>query len=393
MLTGGRKTESSEVMLVAHMNSWSVSVNIVRMESGLRPRILWSRTRQCAVRFRTYQIREREAELIEIFEELMLVARSAKSVVPTRAMIFLGDPWVHSEYRVIESNSKTPKQVTKKVLDELLAKDYKALLRSIDTQFAGHEPVELLDRKTIELSLNGYPVPHVRRVMAQSVSCTTLWSVASARFLSEIRHVVRTTVPSAACEVHSIASALVMTTDSLAPEHSALVVHVGGMTTELFIRTGRGLRARASVPGGAHELLKTFAARAGGNTLDDISSLMRLSRQKLLADSVIRSIEQAERESASAWQKTVERSYSKLIAHGAFPEAVFVVAPALVDTMIRKALSQSVYMKELHGSHPPILSFLRDILPGYIIVEDDQLDTGSLVCVYAAAHMHVAHTS
>lgn len=368
------KKKSSRIVLVIDVTSWSLGASIIQMRSDSRPAVLWHKRHLLGSHID--KIESSGFYELEIARELPHLAREAlraKKGVIDDVVCFIGEPWVHGQSRVVSTSRKTSFPVTKKFLDELMEKDFRLLIQDLDKKYEKHEPLSLLDRKTLWLALNGYVVQSYLGKRVERVDIGTYWSVVPEYIHMQIRELLAPIFHRAEISMHSLGYATAVVSSSLLSDQTYALVLVGGLVTEISIMEKHELAHTISVPIGAHSIFQTLGAAFGCRTYQEVSSLLHMYQDKVLSEKDMEKITNVLRDSGRVWLRQVEKAIGGVLARGTLPATFCYAGPHVLEQILMGLLSESVYL-DIGSSKPSILSLGRDIAPGYVIHEPGHTD-------------------
>ncbi len=257
-----------ETILVVEMNSGGVAGAFFVREKGVAPLVLDTARREFPRRDVSDSARMKD-DLMNALDGVIMELQKAFPGKPHRTYVILGAPWSSAELRTVEYQSEHDFRFTEKLGMKIISAEMKKLSK-------GDVSRTIMDHRTTEVLLNGYPVESPNGKLCRSAEVRCLFSFASAQFLSSIRDRVHRTYPSTLVFSSCMMSDFITIRD-LSPEiRDMIILHVDAEITEVLLVGNGRLAGTATFPIGEQTLVRKAAEmmRKGVIETDSIFSLM-----------------------------------------------------------------------------------------------------------------------
>ncbi len=187
-------------------------------------------------------------------------------------------PWISSQKRIIHYEHKKPFEVTKKLVESCIEKEIESSF-STNLDFKHHGNVTLVERRTVDMYLNGYSSLKPYGKQANTMDIHSLSSVMSETTKQAFEHIVERVFSR---KVHFFSNTFVsyQTVRTILPhEDSCIVLDISGELSEIFVIVDDHLKHIASFASGMNSIVRDVASRLHMG-YQKAFSLVRLSHQE-----------------------------------------------------------------------------------------------------------------
>lgn len=299
---------------------------------------------------------------------------------PGKALVVIGEPWVHTLFRRVTHKRKTEFSLTQSIVQDIVKRDFKTVaLHQYGYDQAMHtDPVEPYVHT---VSIGGYPVSEWKHKKTHDVRIDYMGYFFDRSIINLMHQVIHeklrvrllaiTSAPVHYFLIHYWKQYNQSTQLIIHPSGS--VTHMIQMKNGLFIESG-------TLPVGLHTMYQKMA-RILGISIHEVATLARMYQQKILQDSVQKKFLKAFQKSFFAWEQEFQSFCTHAVTQGAVIEQVVWVGG--MQDQIMHFVMQSV--KDDHGSFPIIFgnthvgfthsaSFLQSQHQGGMITAMDDVD-------------------
>ena len=336
-----RTIKKEKLSLVIDIGSASVSAALVDFSGDNKPKILLAEIREIALDH-DLNFERFEKAMLSAFDASVSAIFHAKKPVPEEAHIFLASPWYAAQTRVIKSDKHTPFTVTSKLLKELTDKETKAFE---STELAKYEQAgasaRILERKTIDIKLNGYTTADPVGKRATELSMNLFISMSPESVLSRIEESLEKHFRISRVHFSSfLFSSFVVVRDLFISESDFLLLDIGGEVTDISIIKKGALVESASFPLGRNFLMRRLGVFGAERTPASMLSLyLRGTLEPAFASKVGTVLDEAK----AQWLATFQKALFELSNDLLIPEKIFLMVDGDVSEWFVKAMEKEEF--------------------------------------------------
>ena len=245
-------------------------------------------------------------------------------------------PWQASESLVVNIKGGNPTVVTLDLLEKVIKEQ--AVRFEKDPSFE-HEPVEVVEKRIIDVSLNGYHVNYMYQKAATELSFTIFLSSVPKRILRELRSALGKSFHLKNIFAHSFTlTNFAVIRDMFGSTSNFLFIDVTGEATEVSLVKKGVLLKTASFPLGRNFIIRKIA-EAFSVTPNIARSLISLYSKEAIHEDFKskfkKALEEARRDWVEVWRNTTVGISDGLI----LPETVFLTIDKDVEKIFSDWLS------------------------------------------------------
>lgn len=175
--------------------------------------------------------------------------------------INVGPPWMSAQKRSISYKKKTPFVLTQERADALIQKELEEQF-SKNTDFKDHQ-VELIDRKTIDVHANGYPVRNPIGKTMSDVTMYSLTSVMSKDTKQSFQNIIEEVFHRQATMTSNTFINYEATRRFLPDTNNAIILDISGEISEISVIKHDHLEHLGTIPTGIHGIVRDLRDTLG----------------------------------------------------------------------------------------------------------------------------------
>ncbi|MEK7614662.1 MAG: hypothetical protein AAB428_03285 [Patescibacteria group bacterium] len=296
------------------------------------------------------------------FENLLKNISKATGVVAERlsqktetrnflmAYAVLASPWHASRTKIITLKKDKPFVFTKKIQDEILAKEMAFFKNEISAKNSDtpHE-FSAIESNIINISLNGYNTSAPFDKEVNEASLVIYLTVSQKRVLGAIDDKIKTFFPRTDVSFHSFPLAYFVAIRDIFPQkNDFLTVDVSGEITDVSLARGGILIETHSFPLGRNFFFRR-AALTTGKTLDQAMSLHAMFTENVLSKKDKDEFAKAISEAKAEWLWSFRKAIADLSGNLYTPGEIFLTADNDISNLFTSWISEEEFSQ--HSSH------------------------------------------
>ncbi|MEK7129204.1 MAG: hypothetical protein AAB858_02540, partial [Patescibacteria group bacterium] len=258
---------------------------------------------------------------------------------PERVHCFLASPWYASQIRTVHMRKERDFVFTKEIFDDLVAREIKRFKEAEISKLQNPKaPVVFIENKVVNIKLNGYHVDNPVGKYAREVELSLFFGIAPQRAVKSITDCLNKIIPETEIIFHSfLLPFFAVMRDLFLDTADFLLVDVGGEVTDVSLVRGHIIGGTVSFPLGKNFLLRS-ASSALKKNINETHSLLRLSLEGKLEDSIEREMKTALFPARAIWLRSFHESIEEVNKMLLLPDRIFLTADTdtvkwFVDTM------------------------------------------------------------
>lgn len=272
------KKERAGERFVAIFDIASASVGgaFVRLDGGKMPEIIFTTREdipfQEKVRFSRF-LESMRKTLESVFVSMQ---KAGGGVAIEASFCILSSPWYASQTRLIQYDRPEPFIVTKKGIEKLLEKEIELFKESkvFQRARANDEPPVIIESKSIQVKLNGYPVTKPIGKQTRLLEIALYLSVTPQNIHTTIKNSIMKFWSAPVVHFSSFSfTAFDTIRDLFSQEESFLFMDISGEVTDLSLARGGVLLESISFPSGKHMLIRSLIEKLGTTPTAAISDM------------------------------------------------------------------------------------------------------------------------
>ena len=262
---------------------------------------------------------------LSTFGELAGLAHKYSGNEIAEIYINIASPWVSSQKRIVHFEKGKEFIFTKEIADSIIEKELKESLKRTH-DFREQGDLAIIERRTVDVFLNGYSAKNPYGVLTQDVDIHSLISVMSKTTKDAFSHVVEKAFhqePTYFSNIFMNYEAIV----SLFPhENNITVMDVSGEMTEISLIVDDHLRKVGTIPVGSRAVVQHL-----GENLNipfvKAESLIQMYNENHLDEQYRQTIEKVMKESFYVWFKPLYSFLDEVSMEYLIPETISLLTP------------------------------------------------------------------
>ena len=258
--------------------------------------------------------------------------------------VVISSPWNASETKTLSVKFKDATIVTEVMIRELLSKEETAFEERYGSDSEGVPMHSVLERKILEIRLNGYPTarPYGKKVGALEIRMLT--SIMMSGTLEKIKRTISNRFPESQPRFHTFLAVAFTSTRDLFPEiENFLVVQVGGEVSDIAIMKRGSITEIASTPSGHNSLLRAFGKICSDHPNCTLEGLLKIHREVGIQTTDQKEVEAAILETKRLWLEHFNFALFNFFEETFLPKVVFLFEErpytSLFEDFLREAES------------------------------------------------------
>lgn len=242
-------------------------------------------------------------DTVKHLDQIITKIRKADHHQPDYIQVILASPWYSSQTRTIIFNKDTAFLCTQKMVDDLIEKEIKHILKNEKGSFGEYGKDSFIVEKQIsQIRLNGYDTSAPYGKKAKSLELFLTITIAPKPILDRFKEVISrgygdrkigfTTSPFAT---------YVALRDTMIIEKECVVIDVGEEVTDVAFIKGDIMLYQHSFPVGTYALYRTLS-KNGSHTYNEAAAMLESFRHKKLSTQSSKSVNDAIAAYTKEWQ-------------------------------------------------------------------------------------------
>ena len=337
----GKKKKGEKIIALFDIGSASVGAGLAIVGRDAKPTIVYQT--RTPIQFQENMEFERFVDITiaalskathtlitEGFRHLTFTKHGTRSI--DSICVSFASPWYVSQVKVVEHTYDTPQEITRQHITDILQKEEAAFLNSKLSQYAEQteEKPEIIDRRVIGITLNGYSVDAPYGKKATTCTVTMLLSAISERVHTQVAHVLDSAFHNTPV-VYDTFGLIAFSTlrDLLHQTDSFLFCDVTGEVTDVgLVREGDLLRL-GSFPEGKRDLVRAVIKKFATKPREAESALAQYAREEASSDETLK-MEEVVYTHRNVWQKAFQELLTTFNEGYAVPHTVALMADSAV---------------------------------------------------------------
>ena len=291
-------SHKSERVLLFDINSASVSVAHVELSGGI-PLVTQLVSTPIALTDQV-SLPDLEKNMLIALGVTLTNLQKLSLGHPDSILVCLASPWYASQVRVAKLSRPSPFPVTKKVLDDMIAREIQAFTEE-EIKQAGADPLSQIESRTLAVRLNGYlstaPLGH----SVTELELSLFLAVCSERLEKGIQDAMERFYHRKRVVFSSFLSTTYLVARTLLPhEGDYVLIDVGGEVTDVSLVRDGVLSQTASFPKARNAVIRKLAVTLS-RSREEVLSLWKLSMEGKLDGPVSASVTAALQEAKKEW--------------------------------------------------------------------------------------------
>jgi cell division ATPase FtsA len=272
--------------------------------------------------------------------------REAHMLLPDRIRVHLSSPWFASQVRTAKMSRPAPFVVSKTLMNDMLARELKSFEdEEMAKEAQKGEPVRVLESKTLQVKLNGYPTVEPIGLSTRELEFSMFVSVASERLVKMIEESIGHEFPHTPVTFGSFLGASFLVVRDLFPHTTEyLLADIGGEVTDLSLVRDGSLVQTVSFPKGRNFIVRRLAEGLN-RTLGEAVTLCTLYVEGKVEEGVKDTCDRILTEAKNEWLASFQTALFSVSNELSIPDTILLtvssdVAPWFTETIRREEFHQ-----------------------------------------------------
>jgi|GEM_PF-6443599 len=261
------KTSKTNFVLVVEMHSSSVKVSVVNMTHGnpiqIQSEVICSSEMNFSLSQKSNSYLVSLKKMIELTTREFELYRQINSNNETKKNIskissvqyVLSSPWILSQAHTVSVKFRKNEKITENFVNNILDK------KDIKPSFHIKGDMQTIERKVLDVSLNGYPITDWKGKLASSVDITCIVSAVNTNLITDLQELCLNIVGTKSISFHSSLVLQYIASSSLSdPSFSVLIINIHGEITDVFGFSKQNGIFFGSFPIGYNTLVSRFSS-------------------------------------------------------------------------------------------------------------------------------------
>ncbi len=353
-----KKSKKDYIAVVFDIGSASVGGALVLFSKDKNPKILYDVRRQMALQ---------EEINAEIFVSVML--RTLNSVISNiekkglihlnflkmknkkieEAFCFLSSPWVISQTKIIEMKKDKSFVVTSELLQSLIKNEENEFLNSDLEKYRDilgkNSEISILDKKIIQIKLNGYKVNNPYRKQVKKIETSVFMSLMVKPLTEKIQKTINKNFNVENVHLYSFLLPTFLTIrDVFDSREDFIFLDVSGEVTDISFVKNDILMETQTFPLGKNAFIKEIMKSFKTTNKGAISLLKTYNAGHMETESV-KKIKEAIKEVLRQWVKYLEDGMLDLSRGSILPRTIFIIADNEIGEIIKSVIKKEKFTK------------------------------------------------
>lgn len=324
--------------------SASIGGAFVRLDEGKQPEIIFTTRENIPFQEKVQFSRFLDAMRKTLERVFVSMQKAGGGVAIEGAFCILSSPWYTSQTRLIQYDRPEPFLVTKKGIDKLLEKEIELFKESkvFQRSRVGDEPPVIIESKTIQIQLNGFPVTRPIGKHTRLLELALYLSVTPANIYQSIQDAITKFWNLPRVNFSSFSFTAFDTIRDLFPhEDSFLFMDISGEVTDLSLARGGVLLESISFPSGKHMLIRAVVEKLRTTPAAAVSDMTLFFEGKATKDHADK-MRDILSETTEEWLVFFRDAIAQVSEEFPVPKIIFYTADEDVARWYAEAISEKV---------------------------------------------------
>jgi len=349
----GKQTKDEEVGLILDIGSASVAGALVLFAKKKQPRVLYVTRIPITVPdnidehdFTKSMVSfvKKAIEEVSIKGIQHLNFRKLRKKDIRRVFCIYASPWFASETKTISIKNDVPKELTKRMVDDIVNKEKKLLTENLGIQ----DEASIIEQKIISTKLNGYLTSNPYGKEVSDVEMTIFLGVVPTNIINAIEDTVNSSLHPDEIIHHSFSLVAYRTiTDVFPADSNSIVLDVTGEVTDITVIEDDVMVQTASIPFGRNTLVRAIVKEKKANS-DIALSLLHLYSNERAESKLYTEIDAIVADIHQDWKKEIGKILPDLAGRTIFVTADEDVAPIFKKYITYNDPNKVIILNEEH---------------------------------------------
>ncbi len=342
------------------IGSGTVGVGIVvSREEGAPPEVIY--THRTVMRISEHEA-TRDIDLRRVRESLisatLLLSQEGLEALRTYdkhakigdILVTCASPWAYTLVRNVRYENETPFKITETIITDLVESAESEMIAQIQQETGMNSgSFEIVERTTVDLTVNDYPVTDPTHVTGSTVSLSHVAGVIPNEIIRAIEEVQDKLFPEATLQIHTSVLALYCVVREIFPRMTNYaIIDVTGETTECALIQNGALTENTFIPYGSVSLTRELLKKTK-RPLGDIQTNLRAYGDREINETNFPEI-------LSEYETHIRSCVAKIHEHIFFPTNIIITAHRPYTSLFSRIIAHAI-TEEL--AKPPTIHTLE----------------------------------
>ncbi|KKU68134.1 MAG: hypothetical protein UX89_C0007G0030 [Parcubacteria group bacterium GW2011_GWA2_47_16] len=257
----------------------------------------------------------------------------------------VSSPWNASETKVLTLKFSQRSLITEAVIEELISSEEKSFEKRFEGTAVEELTHELLERKILEMRLNGYPTGKPYGKWASELEIRMFSSIISSSTLQKMKKLIAKSFSEVVPRFHTFSAVAFTSLRDLFPEiQNFLIVQVGGEVSDIAIIKRGVITEVASAPCGHNSLIRAFGKICENHPECTLEGLIKIHGEVGIQTTEQKKVEVAVAETKAVWLDHFNTAISNFSEETFLPKVVFLLEERPYTSLFE------VFLKEAESS-------------------------------------------
>ncbi len=329
------KENKEEIVALFDIGSGSVGGAMIVTSPQNKPIILFSARIPFKVNG-SWSIFDVSQNMLRALDQVALLIQKGSHEVPDKVYAVLSSPWAHASFRVLKRKHKESFVFTQKYAKDLIEEEIKDFMKE-ESDYN-----ELIDRRTVNVLLNGFSVENPNGKRVKEVEIDLFLSLAIGDVVESIENVIMKTYKRNIKFTSQMFSDFVVVRDIFDKLDDFIIINVDEETTEVSIMINDLLSGAVFFPFGSDTMLRAVAkklAKSEGET----KSILKMRNMGHLGDHYDRRVEQAIQEAGLEWIGHLKKVLRGFVSDLHIPRNIYIITDGSVSEQFFQLLDKKFF--------------------------------------------------
>jgi hypothetical protein len=257
-----------------------------------------------------------QKEMLACLKEVSFFLQKDIHKTPDKVFAILSSPWSSASLRSIKRKRPEGFVFTEKFAKDLIKEEI------IKFQKEQNDFDEIIDKRVVNVLLNGYEVPKPNGKRVKESEIQVLLSLSSGEIVAKIEEVIMQTYHKNIKFTSQMFADFIVVRDVFERQNDFIILNVDEETTEVSIMRNDFLVGTASFPYGKNTFIRQIAKNLGKSALS-AKSLLSMKKDGHLSEAESTKLELAIKDESRAWINSLKMVFRSLFVDLLIPHDIF----------------------------------------------------------------------
>lgn len=316
-------SRNSHVVLF-DITSGSVGASLVRFDDKVQPEIIEVVRKQFSYKEEEYT-KPHLTAMLETLENVATTLHTRTHTAPSAVYCFLSAPWYNGSSTSIKQRADVPFAIEKKTVSKMLSEKIKDFKVHAKHKYFGGDEVSILEKKTIQIKLNGFPVDKVKKGKVKELDVSFYLSASPKNLLSNIESRINQVYHRNVCFASYLFTSYIVSRDIFGEDNDYLLVDISGNMSEVSLVRDDILLETHTFPFGTHTFIKKISKELN-TEVEHARSLFSMYKHQVLEEKTQEKVKRAVASVMGQWIKSVRNVLVEISDNNIVPRTVMMAS-------------------------------------------------------------------